>query len=127
MPLESGIAPGARCPYFCPPWPCWPVCRAWPGGLLGPPLTFTYPVLTGFNYEGGIALSPEYASLLFGLTVYTSAQIAEIVRGGIQAVSIGQKEAARSLGLNKWQGMRFVVTPQALRVIIPPSPVNTST
>ncbi|MCH8887920.1 MAG: ABC transporter permease subunit [SAR324 cluster bacterium] len=88
--------------------------------ILGPPVTFTYPVLTGFNYEGGIALSPEYASLLFGLTVYTSAQIAEIVRGGIQAVPLGQWEAARSLGMNEWQLMRFVVTPQALRVIIPP-------
>jgi len=52
--------------------------------------------------------------------VYTAAFIAEIVRGGIQSVSKGQWEAARSLGLSAGQVMQLVVFPQALRVIIPP-------
>ncbi|MEB3232390.1 MAG: ABC transporter permease subunit [Leptolyngbyaceae bacterium] len=88
-------------------------------------------VVFGFNWEfptspdeglvsGGLNLSLEYASLLTGLVVYTAAFIAEIVRGGIQSVSRGQWEAARSLGLKSGLVMRLVVLPQALRVIIPP-------
>jgi general L-amino acid transport system permease protein len=64
--------------------------------------------------------TPEFAALLFGLVVYTGAFIAEIVRAGIQAISRGQVEAARSLGLTIGQTLRLVVFPQALRVIIPP-------
>ncbi|WP_066376458.1 MULTISPECIES: amino acid ABC transporter permease [unclassified Anabaena] len=65
-------------------------------------------------------LSPEFSALLLGLTFYTGAFIAEIVRGGIASVSKGQWEAARSLGLNPSLTMRLVILPQALRVIIPP-------
>ncbi|MBW4685061.1 MAG: ABC transporter permease subunit [Komarekiella atlantica HA4396-MV6] len=65
-------------------------------------------------------LSPEFSALLLGLTFYTGAFIAEIVRGGIQSVPKGQWEAARSLGLKPGLVMRLVVFPQALRVIIPP-------
>jgi general L-amino acid transport system permease protein len=65
-------------------------------------------------------LSPEFSALLLGLIFYTGAFIAEIVRGGIQAVPRGQWEAARSLGLKPGLVMRLVVFPQALRVIIPP-------
>ncbi|MCC5631047.1 amino acid ABC transporter permease [Nostoc sphaeroides] len=65
-------------------------------------------------------LSPEFSTLLLGLTFYTGAFIAEIVRGGIQSVPKGQWEAARSLGLKPGLVMRLVVFPQALRVIIPP-------
>ena len=65
-------------------------------------------------------LSPEFSSLLLGLTFYTGAFIAEIVRGGIQSVPTGQLEAAKSLGLNPGLAMRLVIFPQALRVIIPP-------
>jgi general L-amino acid transport system permease protein len=65
-------------------------------------------------------LSPEFSALLLGLTFYTGAFIAEIVRGGIQSVARGQWEAARSLGLKPGLIMRLVVFPQALRVIIPP-------
>ncbi|MEA5600370.1 ABC transporter permease subunit [Nostoc sp. UHCC 0252] len=65
-------------------------------------------------------LSPEFSALLLGLTFYTGAFIAEIVRGGIQSVARGQWEAARSLGLKPGLVMRLVVFPQALRVIIPP-------
>ncbi|MBS3026856.1 MAG: ABC transporter permease subunit [Dolichospermum sp. DET50] len=65
-------------------------------------------------------LSPEFSSLLLGLTFYTGAFIAEIVRGGIQSVPKGQIEAAKSLGLKPGLAMRLVIFPQALRVIIPP-------
>ncbi|BAY76346.1 polar amino acid ABC transporter inner membrane subunit [Nostoc linckia NIES-25] len=65
-------------------------------------------------------LSPEFSALLLGLTFYTGAFIAEIVRGGIRSVSQGQWEAARSLGLKPGLVMRLVIFPQALRVIIPP-------
>ena len=70
--------------------------------------------------EGGSQLPPELAALVIGLAVYTSAFIAEIVRGGIQTVSRGQMEAARSLGLTYRQGLRLIVLPQAFRIIIPP-------
>ena len=63
---------------------------------------------------------PELIALLLGLTLYTAAFIAEIVRSGIQAVPRGQKEAAAALGLRSWQVQRLVVIPQAMRVIIPP-------
>ncbi|MBE9034440.1 amino acid ABC transporter permease [aff. Roholtiella sp. LEGE 12411] len=65
-------------------------------------------------------LSPEFSALLLGLTFYTGAFIAEIVRGGIQSVPKGQWEAGRSLGLKPGLVMRLVIFPQALRVIIPP-------
>ncbi|MEA5512065.1 ABC transporter permease subunit [Crocosphaera sp. UHCC 0190] len=70
--------------------------------------------------QGGLTLSPEFATLLVGLTVYTAAFIAEVIRAGIQSVSQGQWEAAKSLGLSSGLIMRFVIFPQALRVIIPP-------
>src|SRR5205814_8698413 len=76
--------------------------------------------LRGFNFAGGHAVSPEFAALLIGLTVYTAAFIAEIVRAGILAVSWGQSEAALALGLRPAQTMRMIVLPQALRVIVPP-------
>ncbi|BAP17203.1 amino acid ABC transporter permease [cyanobacterium endosymbiont of Epithemia turgida] len=70
--------------------------------------------------QGGLNLSPEFATLLLGLTIYTAAFIAEIVRAGIQSVSKGQWEAAKALGLNPSLVMRLVIFPQALRVMIPP-------
>jgi general L-amino acid transport system permease protein len=85
-----------------------------------PPLQKNIPELTGLNFRGGLRWTPEFAALLFGLVIYTGAFIAEIVRAGIQAVSRGQVEAARSLGLNTGQTLRLIIFPQALRVIIPP-------
>ncbi|CAD0218167.1 amino-acid transporter subunit; membrane component of ABC superfamily [Planktothrix agardhii] len=72
------------------------------------------------NIEGGLRLTIEFTTLLVALVVYTAAYIAEIVRAGIQSVSKGQWEAARSLGLQSGLVMQLVVFPQALRVIIPP-------
>ncbi len=86
----------------------------------GFPATLSIPVLQGFNFTGGVELSPEFVALLLGLVLYTAAFIAEIVRGGIVAVSKGQWEAARALGLPGPRIMRLVILPQALRVIIPP-------
>lgn len=78
------------------------------------------PVLKGFNFQGGLSLSPEFAALLAGLVIYTSAFVAEVVRSGIQAVDQGQWEAASSIGLPRARILRLVVLPQAMRVIIPP-------
>jgi general L-amino acid transport system permease protein len=69
---------------------------------------------------GGFRLSPEYAALLLGLTMYTASHIAEIVRGSILAVARGQSEAADAVGLSAFQRLRHVVLPQAFRISIPP-------
>lgn len=113
-----------------PPMPLWwnlaylliPILIIWIGAALQPesPLKQNIPALAGLNFKGGLRLTPEFAALLFGLVLYTGAFIAEIVRAGIQSVSRGQTEAARSLGLANSQTLRLVVFPQALRVIIPP-------
>lgn len=86
----------------------------------GAPLTIELPELKGFNFVGGVHISPEFMALTLGLTLYTAAFIAEIVRGGILAVSHGQTEAASALGLKRSWTLRLVIIPQALRVIIPP-------
>ncbi len=78
------------------------------------------PTLRGFNYRGGFVLIPEFVALVLALTTYTAGFVAEIVRGGIMAISKGQTEAAMSLGLKPWQVMRLVTIPLALRVMIPP-------
>jgi His/Glu/Gln/Arg/opine family amino acid ABC transporter permease subunit len=84
------------------------------------PLLFVIPERTNFRVENAAEVSINYMALFLGLSIYTSAFIAEIVRAGIQAVPRGQIEAARALGLNAGQVLRMVVLPQALRVIIPP-------
>ena len=86
----------------------------------GNPLQWSVPQLTGFNFRGGWVMIPELMALTLALTIYTAAFIAENVRSGIMAVSHGQTEAARSLGLRPSITLRLVIIPQALRVIIPP-------
>ncbi|HKS84329.1 MAG TPA: amino acid ABC transporter permease [Pseudolabrys sp.] len=86
----------------------------------GLPLHFEFPQAGRFNIAGGIEILPELAALLFGLSIYTAAFIAEVVRAGILAVSGGQTEAAYSLGLKPGPTLRLIVVPQAMRVIIPP-------
>ncbi|MGB8041744.1 MAG: amino acid ABC transporter permease, partial [Pseudolabrys sp.] len=88
--------------------------------LTGFPLGFEFPQAGRFNITGGVEVLPEFAALLFGLSIYTAAFIAEVVRAGILAVSRGQSEAAYSLGLRPGPTLRLVVIPQAMRVIIPP-------
>ena len=107
--------------------------RLWPYALalvVGPPAlaswslgaswTVEMPELRGFNFVGGLTLAPEYFALLIALVTYTSAFIAEIVRSGIQSVSLGQWDAAMALGLRRSFVLQHIVMPQALRVIIPP-------
>lgn len=84
------------------------------------PIVFEIPRLEGFNFKGGLRLTPEFFALLLGLVVYTGAFIAEVVRAGILAVSKGQVEAAKALGLDNMKRLRLVIFPQAVRVIIPP-------
>jgi|TARA_B110000503_G_scaffold136371_1_gene218584 general L-amino acid transport system permease protein len=88
--------------------------------LNGFPMSWDIPVLKGFNFRGGMSLTPEFSSLVFALSIYTSSFIAEIVRSGILAVDQGQTEAAFALGIKPAWTTRLVVVPQALRVIIPP-------
>jgi general L-amino acid transport system permease protein len=78
------------------------------------------PALQGFNFVGGVAISPEFAALLLGLVTYTAGFIAEIVRAGVLSIVRGQWEAAQAVGLTRPQTLRHVVLPQALRVIVPP-------
>ncbi len=91
---------------------------AWLAG--GAPTTMSVPELKGFNFQGGLNVSPEFSALLLGLVFYTAAFVAEVVRAGIQSVSKGQREAAMSIGLRPNRVLQLVILPQALRVIIPP-------
>ncbi|MBO1074937.1 amino acid ABC transporter permease [Roseomonas marmotae] len=105
----------------------WPVALGLIIGLpvviwaaMGAPWQGDIPALRGFNFQGGMSISPEYFALLAGLVTYTAAFIAEIVRAGVQAVPQGQWEASEALGLPRGRIMRLIVLPQALRVIVPP-------
>jgi general L-amino acid transport system permease protein len=91
---------------------------AWLSG--GAPTAMSVPQLKGFNFQGGLNISPEFSALLLGLVLYTAAFVAEAVRAGIQSVSKGQREAAMSIGLKPNRVLQLVILPQALRVIIPP-------
>jgi general L-amino acid transport system permease protein len=91
---------------------------------MGAPWTIDWPALRGFNFQGGMNISPEYTALLIGLVTYTAGFIAEVVRAGILSVNQGQWEAAQALGLRHGQVLRLIVMPQALRVIIPPMTSN---
>ncbi|MEX2536612.1 MAG: ABC transporter permease subunit [Trueperaceae bacterium] len=84
------------------------------------PLVYSEASIPRSSYFGGVRLSTPFLALLLGLAIYTSAFVAEIVRGGIQAVPLGQPEAAKALGLSGVQSFFLVVFPQALRIIIPP-------
>ncbi len=88
--------------------------------LCGAPTAMNVPKLTGFNFKGGVSISPEFTALLLGLVLYTSAFVAEVVRAGIQSVGKGQREAAMSIGLKPAHVLNLVILPQALRVIVPP-------
>jgi len=88
--------------------------------FAGAPTAMDIPELRGFNFRGGVTVSPEFSALLLGLVFYTAAFVAEIVRAGIQSVGHGQVEAAKAVGLRSGQVLHLVILPQALRVIIPP-------
>ena len=95
-----------------------PAVAAWLAA--GAPVGWSIPALRGFNFAGGLALSPEFLALYFGLSFYIAAFVAEIVRAGILAVGRGQVEAAQAIGLGCADLYRRIVFPQALRVAVPP-------
>ena len=84
------------------------------------PISWEIPKFGRFNYEGGIALQPEFTAMLFGLTLYNGAFIGEIIRAGILSVHKGQREAANSIGFTQMQIYSQIIVPQAMRLIIPP-------
>lgn len=90
---------------------------AWATGLGA---SLDRPALSGFNFQGGASLTPEFMALMLGLVLYTAAFIAEIVRGGIEAVPKGQWEAGRALGLGEGLILRLLILPQAVRIMVPP-------
>ena len=116
--LKQMDRPGFRAKWALPAFVIVAIC----GWFLTPnrPFTLDFPVLQGFNYKGGLRFSPEFSALLIGLSVYTGAFIAEIVRSGIQSVVKGQREAAKAVGLNDGQTLRLVILPQAVPIIVPP-------
>ena len=69
--------------------------------------------------EGGFEITLPFICIIAGLTIYTSAIVAEIVRGSIQSLPRGQIEAGISLGLSPFQRLRLVIIPQALRSMVP--------
>ena len=71
-------------------------------------------------YLGLAALDlPAFLCATLGLSIYSGAYAAEIVRGGLLSVAQGQHDAARALGLSPWRSLRLVIYPQAFRVIAP--------
>lgn len=116
--LQQLDRPGFRAKWALPVFIIVALC----GWFLTPgrPFTLDLPTLQGFNYQGGMRFTPEFSALLIGLSIYTSAFIAEVVRSGIQSVVKGQREAARAVGLNEGQTLRLVVLPQAVPIIVPP-------
>lgn len=95
-----------------------PALLLWLAG--GVSIDWDFPTAGKFRLTGGLHVRPEFVALLFGLALSVSANVAEIVRAGIQAVNKGQWEASAALGLPRGKTMRLVVLPQALRIIIPP-------
>ena len=92
--------------------------RAWVDGIRGVPLL----VLIFFIYFGlGRVLQlPQFLAGVLAIGICYSAFVGETIRAGIQAVPRGQWEAARALGLSHGQTLRFVVLPQAARIVVPP-------
>lgn len=107
-----------------------PVAHWWALGVVGLPalawfatgasIGLSVPSLQGFNFQGGMVILPEMLAALLGLSIYIAAAVGEIVRSGIEGIDHGQTEAAQAMGHTRGQIMRFVVIPQAMRIIIPP-------
>ncbi|CAD5280587.1 amino-acid transporter subunit; membrane component of ABC superfamily [Bosea sp. 62] len=89
-------------------------------GLSGAQLGVSLPQLKGFNFAGGWVLVPELSALVIAMAIYNAAFIGELVRASIESVNTGQREAAAAIGFGWWQTLRFVVIPQATRVLLPP-------
>lgn len=83
------------------------------------PWRIDWPRLEGFNFVGGLTISPELVALLAALVLHHAAHISEVVRGAVLAIPTRQRDAAHALGMTRWQTMRFVIVPQALRAMVP--------
>ncbi|WP_378941363.1 amino acid ABC transporter permease [Mesorhizobium sp. ANAO-SY3R2] len=94
-----------------------PLIIAW---LVGAPRELSWPELQGFAIRGGGGLSIQFCAVAISLGLYHGAQIAEVIRGGIEAIPKGQIEAAKALGLRSGQTTNLIVVPQVLRMIVPP-------
>lgn len=81
---------------------------------------WSQPHREGFLVTGGASATPEFMALWIGLTTFTSAAIAEIVRAGILAVPANQWRASEALGMTRLQTISYVILPQSLRLIVPP-------
>ena len=89
-------------------------------GLFLPGFDGQVPQPHRFGYTADLVITPELAALILGLTFYNASSVAEVIRAGFAAVTKGQWEAARSLGLGAASVLHRVIVPQALRVMVPP-------
>ncbi|WP_425641563.1 amino acid ABC transporter permease [Marinomonas gallaica] len=89
-------------------------------GVISQWLSWSIPALKGFNFSGGAFLPASFGAAFVAMTVYRSAAIAETVRAGMQSIDKGQHEAAFTIGFSRFQTLRLVLIPQAVRAIIPP-------
>lgn len=101
-------------------WGCWAALLIACIVILGRFLTWSVPALDGFNLEGGQYIPAAFGAAFVAMTVYRSAAIAETVRAGMQSIDKGQHEAAATIGFSRYQTLRLVLIPQAVRAIIPP-------
>ncbi|MFC4236560.1 amino acid ABC transporter permease [Thalassospira xianhensis] len=88
--------------------------------IVGSSLHWSVPALQGFNLEGGMFLPSAFGAAFIAMAVYRSAAIAETVRAGMESISKGQHEAAATIGFSRFQTLRLILIPQAIRAIIPP-------
>lgn len=94
------------------------VAALWIGRVADTPL-INVPVQKGLNYKGGVRVSPELMACIVAISIYGGAYIAEIMRGGFNAISRGQTEAGRALGLTNWQILSRIRLPLAIRIVMP--------
>jgi polar amino acid transport system permease protein len=80
----------------------------------------TFQGIGGALHNFGVRDFPNEYRAVIGLAISYSAFLSEIFRAGIESIGVGQREAASSLGMTRWQVMRLIVLPQAVRVVIPP-------
>jgi len=105
------------------PWVRWPL-MAWVDVFRAlPPLVLLVFVYAGLPFAG-IEVS-AFTAVAIGFFLNTGAYYGEILRAGIASVPTGQAEAARAMGLGRWQTMRLVVLPQAVRNVLPDLVSNT--
>jgi general L-amino acid transport system permease protein len=96
------------------------VTSCWCVWFFADSMTLSIPTLKGFNYVDGAFLPASFGAAFVAMTVYRSAAIAETVRAGMQSIDRGQHEAAFTIGFSRFQSLRLILIPQAVRSIIPP-------